>query len=71
MVVAALMIVVVAALTSVWALLGLVGLVLIIPAVRTVLAGGRGPDLIAVLKTTGLAELVSALGFAVGLIIGR
>ena len=70
-VIAALMIIVVATLTSIWALLGLVGLVLIIPAVRTVLTGGRGPQLIAVLKTTGLAELVSAIGFAVGLIIGR
>ena len=70
-VIAALMIIVVAALTSIWALLGLVGLVLIIPAVRTVLTGGRGPQLIAVLKTTGLAELISAIGFAVGLIIGR
>ncbi|HSU35476.1 MAG TPA: 1,4-dihydroxy-2-naphthoate polyprenyltransferase [Propionibacteriaceae bacterium] len=70
-VVAALMIIVVAVLTSAWALLGLVGLVLIIPAVRTVLTGGRGPALIAVLKTTGLAELASAIGFAVGLVIGR
>ena len=70
-VIAALMIIVVAAITSVWALLGLVGLVLIIPAVRTVLTGGRGPELIAVLKTTGLAELVSAIGFAAGLILAR
>jgi 1,4-dihydroxy-2-naphthoate octaprenyltransferase len=66
-----LMIVGVAGLTSSWALLGLIGLILIIPAVRTVLTGGRGPELIAVLKTTGLAELVSALGFAAGLIISR
>jgi len=36
-----------------------------------VLTGGRGPELIAVLKTTGLAELVSAMGFAAGLILGR
>ena len=70
-VIAALMIIVVAALTSIWALLGLVGLVLIIPAVRTVLTGGRGPQLIAVLKATGLVELISAVGFAVGLVIGR
>ena len=44
--IAALMIVVVAALTSPWALLGLVGLLLLVPAVRTVLSGGRGPALI-------------------------
>jgi len=67
----ALMIIGVAAITSAWALLGLVGLIMILPAARTVLAGGRGPELIGVLKTTGLAELVSAVGFAAGLIIAR
>jgi 1,4-dihydroxy-2-naphthoate polyprenyltransferase len=66
---AAIMINVVAALTSVWALLGLLGPVMIIPAARTVLAGVRGPDLIRVLKVTGLAELVAAIGLAAGLVI--
>jgi 1,4-dihydroxy-2-naphthoate polyprenyltransferase len=65
----AIMINVVAALTSAWALLGLLGLVMIIPAARTVLAGNRGPTLIGVLKTTGLAELVAAIGLAAGLLI--
>jgi hypothetical protein len=34
-----------------------------------VLAGARGPDLIGVLKSTGLAELVAAIGLAAGLVI--
>mgnify|MGYP003694616549 CR=1 FL=1 len=53
----ALLIIIVALLTSWWALLGLAGFVLIIPAVRIVLSGGSGPALIAVLKATSLAEL--------------
>ena len=65
----AIMINVVAALTSAWTLLGLLGPVVIIPAARTVLAGARGRDLIGVLKATGLAELVAAIGLAVGLTI--
>jgi 1,4-dihydroxy-2-naphthoate polyprenyltransferase len=65
----AFMIIVVAYLTTWWALLGLAGLVLIIPAVRIVLSGGRGPKLIGVLKATSLAELVCAIGFAAGLVL--
>jgi 1,4-dihydroxy-2-naphthoate polyprenyltransferase len=57
-----------AALTTGWALLGLVGLVLLQPAWRSVLQGAEGPALIAVLKATGLAELVCAVGFAAGLV---
>jgi 1,4-dihydroxy-2-naphthoate polyprenyltransferase len=64
---ALLIIIIAALLTSWWALLGLAGLLLIIPAVRVVLSGGTGPTLIGVLKATGLAELVSAIGFAAGL----
>jgi 1,4-dihydroxy-2-naphthoate octaprenyltransferase len=60
----------VAALTSAWALLGLVGLVVLVPALRTVLSGGQGAALVAVLKTTGLAELVCAVGLAAGLVLG-
>jgi 1,4-dihydroxy-2-naphthoate polyprenyltransferase len=63
----ALLIIIAALLTSWWALLGLAGLLLIIPAVRIVLSGGTGFTLIGVLKATGLAELVSAIGFAAGL----
>ena len=65
---AGLLIAVAAALTTGWALLGLVGLVLLQPAWRTVLQGAEGPALVAVLKATGLAELVCAVGFAVGLV---
>jgi len=63
------MIILVAYLTSWWALLGLAGLLLIIPAVRVVVSGGRGPTLIGVLKATSLAELVCAIGFAAGLLL--
>ena len=65
----AIMINAVAALTSVWALLGLLGPIMIIPAARTVLRGARGRDLIGVLKATGLAELVAAIGLAAGMVI--
>jgi 1,4-dihydroxy-2-naphthoate octaprenyltransferase len=66
---AAVMIVAVAALTSAWALLGLAGLLLLVPALRIVLSGGQGSALVAVLRTTGLAELVSAAGLALGLVL--
>jgi 1,4-dihydroxy-2-naphthoate octaprenyltransferase len=68
--VGAIMIVVVAALTSWWALLGLAGLILIIPAVRTVLTGGRALALVGVLKMTGTAELAASLLLAAGLLLG-
>ena len=63
----ALLIIIVALVTTWWALLGLGGLLLIIPAVRVVLSGGTGPALIGVLKATGLAELVTTVAFAAGL----
>jgi 1,4-dihydroxy-2-naphthoate octaprenyltransferase len=66
---AAVTLVAVAGLTSVWALLGLGGLLLLIPALRTVLSGEQGAALVGVLKTTGLAELVSAVGLAAGLVL--
>jgi 1,4-dihydroxy-2-naphthoate polyprenyltransferase len=59
----------VALLTSAWALLGLGGLLLLVPALRTVRSGGQGPALIRVLKTTGMAELASAVGLAAGLVL--
>jgi 1,4-dihydroxy-2-naphthoate octaprenyltransferase len=65
----AIMINAVAALTSAWALLGLLGPVMIIPSARTVLGGARGRDLIGVLKATGLAELIAAVGLAAGLTV--
>ena len=65
----AIMIATVAVLTSWWALLGLAGLIVIIPAVRIVLAGATGRDLISVLKATSLSELTVGVGLAVGLAI--
>jgi 1,4-dihydroxy-2-naphthoate polyprenyltransferase len=65
----AFVIIIVAYLTTWWAILGLAGLVLIIPAVRIVSSGGRGPTLIGVLKATSLTELISAIGFAAGLLL--
>jgi 1,4-dihydroxy-2-naphthoate polyprenyltransferase len=70
-IVAALMIIAVAALTSWWALLGLAGLLLIIPAVRVVISGGQGRDLIPVLKVTGLSELLASVALTAGLVIAR
>ena len=64
-----LLIIVVALLTTWWALLGLAGLFLIIPAVRLVTSGAIGLALIGVLKATGLAELASSVGLAAGLIL--
>jgi 1,4-dihydroxy-2-naphthoate octaprenyltransferase len=63
------LIVVAALLTSWWSLLGLAGLVLIIPALRTVMSGASGLALIGVLKATGMAELASSVGFAAGLVL--
>ncbi len=64
------MVIVLAALTSWWALLGLIGTAVAGPAVRTVLQGASGPALIGVLQTTGLAELLCAVGVAAGLVLG-
>ena len=55
------------ALTStLWALLGLAGAVLLVGPVRLVLVGAMGRDLIRVLKLTGLGELAAAVGVFVG-----
>ena len=53
-----------------WALLGLLGLPLVVRAARTVTSGAAGPALIPVLRDTGLAELVLAAGLALGLALG-
>ncbi|GAA3815230.1 1,4-dihydroxy-2-naphthoate polyprenyltransferase [Nocardioides panacisoli] len=67
--VAVVALVVLAALTTWWALLGLVFALPAVPALRTVLGGATGPGLIPVLQGTGLAELAWALGAAAGLLI--
>jgi 1,4-dihydroxy-2-naphthoate octaprenyltransferase len=58
-----------AALTSWWALLGLVFLAPAIAGVRVVLSGATGPGLIPVLQKTGVAELLLGAGVFVGLLI--
>jgi 1,4-dihydroxy-2-naphthoate octaprenyltransferase len=59
----------VAALASWWALLALVGVAYLAPQVITVLRGATGRDLIPALKASGLADLLSAIGLAAGLLI--
>ncbi|MDN5743927.1 MAG: 1,4-dihydroxy-2-naphthoate polyprenyltransferase [Nocardioidaceae bacterium] len=66
---AAVAIVVLAALTTWWALLGLGFALPGIAASRIVLGGARGPALIPVLQQTGIAELAWALLAAVGLAV--
>ena len=68
--VAVLCLVGVAALTTWWALLSLVGLVFLVPATRTVTGGAQGPRLIAVLKQTGFAELAVSAGLFIGCTLG-
>lgn len=53
-----------------WALLGLVGVPLVVRASRVVMSGASGPSLIPVLRDTGLAELALAAGLALGLALG-
>lgn len=53
-----------------WALLGLLGLPIVVRAARVVTSGAGGPALIPVLRDTGLAELVLAAGLALGLALG-
>lgn len=54
-----------------WVLLGLLVLPLVISAARTVLAGARGPKLIAVLVGTGRIEFIYAVLAAAGLVLTR
>lgn len=60
----------VAACTTWWALLGLVGLVVLGGPILRVLADARGPELIRVLKVTGIAEVAAAVGVLVGVVVG-
>ena len=69
-VVVAVSVVLLAALTSWWALLGLGGVVVLAIATRSVVAGAAGRDLISVLQLTGMAELVLSFGLAIGWLIG-
>lgn len=66
-----LLLVLTAALTTWWALASLLCLVFLVPATRRVLGGARGRDLIAVLRTTGFAELLAAAALFVACWIAR
>ena len=55
-----------AALTTWWALLGLMGVPLLVAPLRLVLGGAVGRDLIPVIASTGMAEI----GIAAGLLVG-
>jgi 1,4-dihydroxy-2-naphthoate polyprenyltransferase len=62
---------VVAALTTWWAVLALAYAGTAAPAARAVVDGANGPELIPVLQQTGVAELVFGAGLFVGLLVGR
>ena len=59
-----------AAVTTWWALLAFASAPLAARAVRVIGSGATGRELIAVLRDSGLLELVYALGLAAGLVIG-
>ncbi|GGO94187.1 1,4-dihydroxy-2-naphthoate octaprenyltransferase [Nocardioides phosphati] len=58
-----------AAITSWWALLGLVFLLPAAKGVKVVTSGATGPGLIPVLQSTGVAELLLGVGVFVGLLL--
>ncbi len=66
---AALTLVLIAVLATPWALLGLLGAPPALRASRPVLAGATGPALIPVLRLTGVAELLYAVGLSAGLVV--
>jgi 1,4-dihydroxy-2-naphthoate octaprenyltransferase len=68
---AAVAVVVAAALTTWFALAGLIGLTLLVKPSLRVLANAKGRELIHVLKLTGVGEFIVAAGLAVGWVIGR
>ncbi len=53
-----------------WALLGLVGIAALLPAVKMVRAGALGRDLIPVLAVVGRAQMILGVTFALGLALG-
>jgi 1,4-dihydroxy-2-naphthoate octaprenyltransferase len=57
--------------TTPWTCLGLVCVIPLALATRTVVTGARGPALIPVLQQTGIGELLYAVGLFAGLWIGR
>ncbi|MDR2973678.1 MAG: 1,4-dihydroxy-2-naphthoate polyprenyltransferase [Propionibacteriaceae bacterium] len=69
-VVAELCLLALAAQTSWWVLLGLLGLLALVRSLRAVLGGAKALALIVVLRWTGLAQLLTAVLIALGLWIG-
>ncbi|MBK7821938.1 MAG: 1,4-dihydroxy-2-naphthoate polyprenyltransferase [Tessaracoccus sp.] len=67
---AGLAVVVFAALTTWFALVALVAVVLLIDPLRRVLGGALGRDLIPVIQATGFAEIGVGLGLLVGVLVG-
>jgi 1,4-dihydroxy-2-naphthoate octaprenyltransferase len=65
---AAVAVVAVAAASTWWCLLGLVFVLRMLPALRTVLGGASGPGLIPVLQQTGIGQLIWAVLVAVPLL---
>lgn len=63
------LVVVLALVTSPWALLGLALLAPAVPATRLVLGGAGGPALIPVLARTGISELLAGVGLFAGLLV--
>jgi 1,4-dihydroxy-2-naphthoate octaprenyltransferase len=59
----------VALIATPWALLALASVPLAVRAARPVWSGATGPRLVAVLRDTGLTELVYAVGLALGLVL--
>lgn len=57
------------ALTTWWGLLGLMACVVVLPAARILVARGTGAVLIAVLRGTGIAQLVASAGYLVGVVV--
>ena len=66
---AAVAVVAVAAASTWWCLLGLLFLLRLVPALRTVLGRATGPALVPVLQLTGVAELILAVLVAVPLFV--
>jgi 1,4-dihydroxy-2-naphthoate octaprenyltransferase len=63
-------VIVTAAATTWWALLGLAMLIFLVPAIRHIVSGGTGMALVQTLKLTGFAELAAGVGLYAGCLIG-
>lgn len=62
--------VVVAGVQRPFAVVGLVGLAAVMPAVSTIRGGAKGRELIAVLGSTGRAQMLFGFAFCLGLVVG-